>query len=170
MDGRPHPPEYAAHTWMGFSTGKWEGNTLTVTTSHIKQGWFRRNGVPSSDKVSLTEHFIRHGNILTHVAVATDPIYLAEPFIKTHTYDLSANSDGNWLWPCEYVNELPGKDRTRVLSYMPGEHPFETEFAAKVGIPLEAALGGPETMYPEYMEKMKTQKVPPKPPVLGTRR
>ena len=25
MDGRPHPPEYAAHTWMGFSTGKWEG-------------------------------------------------------------------------------------------------------------------------------------------------
>ena len=28
MDGRPHPPDYAAHTWMGFSTGKWEGDTL----------------------------------------------------------------------------------------------------------------------------------------------
>jgi hypothetical protein len=26
MDGRPHPPAWAAHTWMGFSTGKWEGN------------------------------------------------------------------------------------------------------------------------------------------------
>ena len=39
MDGRPHPPDYAAHTWMGFSTGKWEGDTLTVTTTHIKQGW-----------------------------------------------------------------------------------------------------------------------------------
>jgi hypothetical protein len=24
MDGRPHPPAWAAHTWMGFSTGKWE--------------------------------------------------------------------------------------------------------------------------------------------------
>src|SRR6202171_1094088 len=22
MDGRPHPPDYAPHTWMGFSTGK----------------------------------------------------------------------------------------------------------------------------------------------------
>ena len=22
MDGRPHPPEYAAHTWTGFSTGR----------------------------------------------------------------------------------------------------------------------------------------------------
>jgi len=170
MDGRPHPPDYAAHTWMGFSTGKWEGNTLTVTTTHIKQGWFRRNGTPSSDKVSLTEHFIRHGNILTHVSVATDPIFLAEPFIKTQTYDLSANSDGNWLWPCEYVNELPGTPRERVLSYMPGENPFQTEFAAKAQIPMEAAFGGPETMYPEFAEKMKSLKPPPKPPVYGTGR
>src|SRR5437867_12228545 len=39
MDGRPHPPEYAAHTWQGFSTGKWEGDMLTVTTTHLKLGW-----------------------------------------------------------------------------------------------------------------------------------
>ena len=30
MDGRPHPPAYAQHTWAGFSTGKYEGNILTV--------------------------------------------------------------------------------------------------------------------------------------------
>ena len=36
MDNRPHPPDSAAHTWMGFSTGKWEGNTLTVYTTHRK--------------------------------------------------------------------------------------------------------------------------------------
>src|SRR6516165_10733439 len=28
MDGRPHPPAYAQHTFLGFSTGKYEGNTL----------------------------------------------------------------------------------------------------------------------------------------------
>ena len=44
MDGRPHPPAYAAHTWQGFSTGKWEGNILTATTTHLKAGWIRRNG------------------------------------------------------------------------------------------------------------------------------
>src|SRR6202167_935412 len=44
MDGRPHPPEYALHTWMGFSTGKWEGDVLTVYTTHIKTGWVRRTG------------------------------------------------------------------------------------------------------------------------------
>jgi hypothetical protein len=163
MDGRPHPPEFAAHTWMGFSTGTWEGDTLTVYTTHIKQGWYRRNGVPSSDKITLLEHFIRHGNLLTHVSIVTDPVYLAEPWIKTQSYDLAANSQGNWLWPCEYVDELPGTPRTSVFSYPHGENPFETEFAAKHQVPMEATLGGPETMYPEFREKMKTLKPPPKP-------
>src|SRR5256885_15676627 len=49
LDGRPHPPEYAAHTWSGFSTAKWEGDMLTVTVTHLKEGYIRRNGVPRSD-------------------------------------------------------------------------------------------------------------------------
>ena len=36
MDGRPHPPEYEKHTWQGFSTGKFDGDILTVYTTHIK--------------------------------------------------------------------------------------------------------------------------------------
>jgi hypothetical protein len=34
MDGRPHPPEYAQHTWAGFSTGKYEGDILTDRVHH----------------------------------------------------------------------------------------------------------------------------------------
>src|SRR6204780_2845278 len=154
MDGRPHPPDYAAHTWMGFSTGKWEGNTLTVYTTHIKQGWDRRNGTPSSDMISLTEHFIRHGNHLTHVSIVTDPIYLTEPLIKSEDYIEMANSGGNWLWPCEYVDELPGHDRGSVPSFMPGENPFLFEFADKYHLPHDAVLGGAKTMYPEYRQTM----------------
>jgi hypothetical protein len=162
MDGRAHPPDYAAHTWMGFSTGKWEGDTLTIYTTHIKQGWDRRNGVPSSDNITLTEHFIRHDRILTHVSIVTDPIYLSEPLVKTQSYTLSENSGGNWLWPCEYVDELPGTQQGVVPSYMPGQNPFVTEFAAKYGIPVEAVLGGAETMYPEFREKIRNVKPPPK--------
>jgi len=168
MDGRPHPPDYAAHTWMGFSTGHWDGNILTVYTTHIKQGWHRRNGIPSSDEITLTEHFIRHGNNLTHVTVVNDPIYLTEPLIKSQDYVLNTNSNPNWdsgngwLWPCEYVDEAPGRKQGEVPSFMPGENPFKTEFAAKYGIPVEAALGGPETMYPEYQKKLKTMPIPPK--------
>src|SRR5215471_13668516 len=43
MDGRPHPPEYAAHSWAGFSTGKWEGDVLTTYVTHLKEGYIRRN-------------------------------------------------------------------------------------------------------------------------------
>src|SRR5690349_12976689 len=73
MDGRPHPPEYAAHTWEGFSTGKWDGDMLTVTTTHLKMGWILRNGIPPSNKATLTEHFVRHVDYLTLIAVINDP-------------------------------------------------------------------------------------------------
>jgi hypothetical protein len=70
LDGRPHPSEYAPHTWTGFSTGKWEGNKLTVETTHIKTGWIQRNGAATSDLATMTEHFIRHGDNLLVVTTA----------------------------------------------------------------------------------------------------
>src|ERR1700691_3534461 len=89
MDGRAHPPGYAPHTWMGFSTGKWEGDILTVETTHLKQGWVRRDGLPESDQATLVEHFIRHGEHLTHVSIVTDPVYLTEPLVKSEDFLLN---------------------------------------------------------------------------------
>src|SRR5215469_2822437 len=155
MDGRPHPPEAAAHTWMGFSTGKWEGNILTVYTTHIKQGWIRRDGVPESDQATLVEHFIRHGDHMTHVSIVTDPVYLTEPLIKTQDFNIQTQEGQNWLYPCEYVEEVAGRARGAVPAYLPGQNPFLHEFADKYHIPVEAALGGAETMYPEYQQKLK---------------
>ena len=37
MDGRPHPGPNAPHTWMGFSTGRWDGDMFVVETTHLKQ-------------------------------------------------------------------------------------------------------------------------------------
>src|SRR5262245_16711836 len=56
MDGRPHPSPNAVHSFAGFTTGEWEGNTLTTYTTHIKEGYLRRNGVPSSDQTTYTMH------------------------------------------------------------------------------------------------------------------
>lgn len=167
MDGRPHPADYAAHTWQGFSTGKWEGDMLTVTTTHIKQGWIRRNGLPESDRATLTEHFIRHGNYLTHISVVTDPVYLTEPLIKSQNFVLNARAlpPQAWLWPCvpvvEVANRPLGELQVEVPHYLPGQNPFVNEFATQSGIPLEAVLGGAETMYPEYVMKLR-QLPPPK--------
>ena len=35
------------------------------------------------------EHFIRHGNYLTHITVITDPVYLTEPLVKSQHFVLN---------------------------------------------------------------------------------
>jgi hypothetical protein len=50
MDGRAHPPDYATHTWQGLPTANWDGPMLSVTTTHLKMGYIRRNGVARSDR------------------------------------------------------------------------------------------------------------------------
>jgi hypothetical protein len=152
MDGRPHPPEYAAHTWQGFSTGKWEGDALTVSTTHLKEGWIRRNGVPRSEKGTLTEHFIRHGNYLTLVTIVNDPAYLTEPFIRTTDFVLDPTQQIE-PYPCESVVEIE-RPKGTVPHHLPGTNPFLSEFPARHGLPAEAARGGAETMYPEYRLKL----------------
>jgi hypothetical protein len=163
MDGRPHPPEWAPHTWQGFSTGKWDGDILTVYTTHIKQEWVRRNGVPNSEKSTTIEHFIRHGNIMSHLIVWTDPVYLSEPLIRSEEFVLQERTSGNWLWPCEYVDEIVDRPHSAVPSYLPGKSPFDGDFAYRYGVPVEAAKGGAETTYPEYQMKLRTLPKPSKP-------
>jgi len=163
MDGRAHPPAWAPHTWQGFSTGKWDGDILTVYTTHIKQEWVRRNGVPNSEKSTTVEHFIRHGNILSHLIVWTDPVYLSEPLIRSEEFVLQERTSGNWLWPCEYVDEILDRPHSAVPNYLPGKSPFEGDFAYRYGVPVEAAKGGAETTYPEYQIKLRALPKPAKP-------
>ena len=153
MDGRDHPPDYAPHTWQGFSTGKWEGDMLTVTTTHLKTGWIRRNGVPRSENAVVTEHWIRHGKYLTVTTIVNDPAYLSEPFIRTT--DFTNNPDQQIpAYPCESVEEVE-RPLGAVPHHLPGTNPFLNEFAQRFHVPEQAARGGAETMYPEYRKKMK---------------
>ncbi len=157
VDGRPHPPEIAPHSWMGFSTGKWEGNTLVVRTTHIKQGWVRRNGVPQSDLVTTTERFTRHGDMLTYVISIKDPVYLTEPLVHSRNFvRMSGLGEGNWIaaTPCEPAEETAAPPHT-VPHYLPGTNPFVAEAEKRSGIPAEALTGGAETLYPEYRQRLK---------------
>jgi hypothetical protein len=160
MDGRPHPPDYALHTAMGFSTGKWDGDILTVTTTHLKEGWARRNGVARSDRATVTEHFIRHDDGLTWVVVVNDPAYFSEPLFRSHDYVF--NVTGQIApYPCESVTEIV-RPKGQIPHYLPGTNPYLQEYQSNHGIPAEAAMGGADTMYPEYKQKIAKM---PKPPV-----
>ncbi|HYK62783.1 MAG TPA: hypothetical protein VEV85_25320, partial [Bryobacteraceae bacterium] len=155
LDDRPHPSPYAQHTWSGFSTGKYEGNTLTVATTHLKRGWIRANGMPQSDEATLVEHFIRHGDRITYLSVVNDPVYLAEPFSRTYTLVRNQKEPDAWLYACDDGEQILGRREDQVESYFWGRHPFLREFADKNHIPLLATLGGPETMYPDLLDKLK---------------
>lgn len=57
MDGRSHPPASAPHTKVGHSTGRWEGSTLVVDTTHLSESTITNNGLNHSDNVHLIERF-----------------------------------------------------------------------------------------------------------------
>jgi hypothetical protein len=154
MDGRPHPSEHAEHTRTGFTTGKWEGNTLVAYTTHMKAGFIRKTGPPSSDQATMTTRFLRHGDILTVLAEITDPIYLAEPQILTKTFQLSPTELSPTGPPCiaTFEGRAPGES---VPHYLPENNPFVDEMTKKWNVPRDAALGYDETLYPEYRQRMR---------------
>lgn len=153
LDGRPHPPELALHTWAGFSTGEWIGDMLKVTTTHLKDSYLRRNGVNLSDEATLTQYLTRRGDVLTWVTIAYDPIYLSAPFIRVSEYRYQPRrhlpAD-----PCVVANEVK-RERGVVPHYLPGTNPTLREYSTRFEIPYEATKGGPETIYPEYKEKLR---------------
>ena len=154
MDGRPHPSEYAPHTWQGFSTGKWEGNQLAITTTHLKMAMYERHGLFRSDIGTLFERWIRHGNYFTVMLIITDPVFLAEPFIRTRNYELSLSQNLGG-YSCVPAAEIANRPEGFVPHYLPGKNPFLSNGTERFGLPEVALKGGPESMYPEFDAKLK---------------
>jgi glyoxylase-like metal-dependent hydrolase (beta-lactamase superfamily II) len=175
MDGRPHPPANARHTYEGFSTGRWEGNRLAIETTHLKAGFLRRNGIAHSDRARMLEYFVRHDDYLTLVTAVDDPVYLDEPFVRSTDFRVDprpntrlaefggfANGgDGEGFgasdvfFKCAPTEEI-AIERGRVPSFMPGANENIDMFSKRHNIPLDAALGGSATLYPEYAARLNT--------------
>ena len=152
MDGRPHPPAWAPHTWTGFSTGEWVGNTLKVTTTHLKDGYLKRGGPQTSDLYTMTEYISRHDEILTITTVVDDPVYLDEPYVQstTYVYDPTASVQMETCNASAFA-ENGGTDRHHVPHFLPGQNTAITEWLKnEPWVPAEAARGGDKTLYPEY--------------------
>jgi glyoxylase-like metal-dependent hydrolase (beta-lactamase superfamily II) len=158
MDGRPHPPAWAPHTFRGFSTGRFVGNALVVSTTHMKSGALRRgNGVPESDQATLTEYFVRHGDRLTNVTVLSDPVYLTEPVVRSTDYWRQPVDPGAWLYACDDGEEILDRPDDVVPNYLFGKQPFVREFSTRYKIPLAASLLGAASMYPELETRLAAE-------------
>ncbi len=97
-------------TWQGDSVAEWEmqgggrggrpaGGSLKVTTTHLKAGYLRKNGVPYSENTNLVEYYDmvkeRNGdNLMVVTIVVTDPMNLREPFIISSHFKKQADNSG----------------------------------------------------------------------------
>jgi len=162
MDGRPHPSPNAPRAFSGFTTGRWEGDRLVARMTHMKRGILRRNGVPLSDQATMTLHFVRHADVLTVMGIVEDPIYLDDTLVLTGSYRFNPRGNAPATNPtCFPFTELPVYDQAgKVPHFLPGTNPDAETFAKAYGLPLEAAHGGAQTIYPEFRKRLTTYQPP----------
>jgi hypothetical protein len=80
-DGRPLPSD-PNPSWNGYSTGKWEGDTLVVHTSGFRDHmWLDATGNPMTDAAEITERFrrINFGRMEIEITV-NDPKAYTKPW------------------------------------------------------------------------------------------
>ena len=83
MDGRPLPPlEELNETYFGYSTGRWEGDTLVVEAHGFNEKtWIDFGGRMHTNQLKTTEYFTRpYREVLHYRAVIDDPGAYSEPW------------------------------------------------------------------------------------------
>jgi hypothetical protein len=104
------PGPSPAPTWMGWSVGRWEGDTLVVdVTSFNDQTWFDRAGNFHSDALHVIERYTpRSPDTLSYEAVIEDPKVFSRPWKMSMPLYRRAEADAQLLeFRCvEFSEEL----------------------------------------------------------------
>jgi hypothetical protein len=109
MDGRKLEanPE---RTWMGYSVGRWEGDTLVVDSFGFNdRTWLDARGMPHTEALRTTERYVRRtlGQMQVELTV-TDPGAFAKSW--TVTYDLEFQPDTEMVEAvCEDKSRFVGR-------------------------------------------------------------
>jgi hypothetical protein len=82
-DGRQHDANQARQaTYLGYSVGKWEGDTLVIESiSFVDSTWLGRGGLFHSGDMRIVEKFTRKGNEILHEMTIHDPESFVEPWV-----------------------------------------------------------------------------------------
>lgn len=111
MDGR-RLPEDPNPAWMGYSVGRWEGDTLVVESAGFNErGWLDLSGHPYSEALHVTERFQRldTGRMRVEMTFA-DPKTYSRPW--TIAVEMNLMADTELLENVCHENE---KDRPRLV-------------------------------------------------------
>src|SRR5678809_1689661 len=74
--------EAPVDSWMGWSNGKWEGDTLVITVNGFNDStWFDRSGNHHTEGLTVEERYTMQGdNVLIYEATMTDPKTFTRPW------------------------------------------------------------------------------------------
>jgi hypothetical protein len=93
-------------TWQGYSSAQWERPaSLKVSTSNLRAGYLRKNGVPYSENATVTEYFDiaaipSGGQVLLVTAIVDDLQYLRQPFTTSSQFKKEADGSKWDPQPC----------------------------------------------------------------------
>jgi len=110
-DGRPLPVD-PNPSWNGYSSGKWDGDTLVVETSGFRDGlWLDSTGNPMTDAARLTERFRRlnFGRMEIEITV-NDPKAYTKPWTIKLNHTIKLDTD-----LLDYVCAENEKDTSHLL-------------------------------------------------------
>ena len=94
-DGRKFPAEFELPSYLGYSVGRWEGDTFVVETRGFKEGTSLDSwGHPRSEAMHVTERFRRRdfGHLDTELTF-DDPKFYTKPFTVRIPYELLPGDD-----------------------------------------------------------------------------
>jgi len=94
IDGRPLP-EDRNPSWNGYSTARWDGDTLVVTTAGFRDDlWIDTGGSPMSDAATMTERIRRpnYGTLEIELTI-DDPKNYTKPFTVMLTSNIELDTD-----------------------------------------------------------------------------
>lgn len=104
------PGEAPINTWMGWSHGKWEGDTLVVDVTGLNdRSWLDRTGTHHSESMTVTERYTMTGpNHIRYEATMTDSEVFEEPWTIAMPLYRRMEDDFEMLeFKCvEFVEEL----------------------------------------------------------------
>lgn len=112
LDGRPLPQD-PNPSWLGYSTGHWDGDTLVVETEGFNdRTWLDMSGHSHGEKLHLTERYHRrdYGHMDVEMTF-TDPEFYTKPFSIKFSHGLSADSD---------ILEAYCNENNKDLQHIPG--------------------------------------------------
>jgi hypothetical protein len=82
-DDRKHDPRKAVEaTYMGYTVGHWEGDTLVLDSiSFVDTTWLGRGGLFHSENMHIVEKFTRKGDEILYEITIEDPDVFVEPWV-----------------------------------------------------------------------------------------